>query len=95
MTPPERMRALLAQPEFVVMPAIWDGLTAKLAFGAGFKTAFLSGSCVAASCSAVTWPYVARSFASAPRSSKMRTTSSWPACLGEVFLCSIARCSGR
>ena len=49
MTPPERMRALLAQPEFVVMPAVWDGLTAKLAFGAGFKTAFLSGSCVAAS----------------------------------------------
>jgi 2-methylisocitrate lyase-like PEP mutase family enzyme len=49
MTPPERMRALLAQPEFVVMPAVWDGLTAKLTFGAGFKTAFLSGSCVAAS----------------------------------------------
>jgi 2-methylisocitrate lyase-like PEP mutase family enzyme len=49
MTPPEGMRALLAQPEFVVMPAVWDGLTAKLAFGAGFKTAFLSGSCVAAS----------------------------------------------
>jgi len=49
MTPPERMRALLAQPEFVVMPAVWDGLTAKLTFAAGFKTAFLSGSCVAAS----------------------------------------------
>ena len=49
MTPPERMRALLAQPEFVVMPAVWDGLTARLTFGAGFKTAFLSGSCVAAS----------------------------------------------
>jgi 2-methylisocitrate lyase-like PEP mutase family enzyme len=49
MTPPDRLRALLAQPGFVVMPAVWDGLSAKLAFAAGFKTAFLSGSCVAAS----------------------------------------------
>jgi len=49
MTAPERMRALLAQPEFVVMPAIWDGLTAKMTAAAGFRTAFLSGSCVAAS----------------------------------------------
>ncbi|WP_372622715.1 oxaloacetate decarboxylase [Falsiroseomonas sp.] len=49
MTPPERMRALLAEPDFVVMPAVWDGLTAKLTHGAGFRTAFLSGSCVAAS----------------------------------------------
>ncbi len=48
-TPPERMRALLASPGFVVMPAVWDGLTAKLTAKAGFKTAFLSGSCVAAS----------------------------------------------
>lgn len=43
------MRALLAEPGFVVMPAVWDGLTAKLTAGAGFKTAFMSGSCVAAS----------------------------------------------
>jgi len=49
MTNPDRLRALLAQPGFVVMPAVWDGLTAKLAAAAGFKTAFLSGSCVAAS----------------------------------------------
>jgi 2-methylisocitrate lyase-like PEP mutase family enzyme len=49
MTPPDRMRALLAEPAFVVMPAVWDGLSAKLAAGAGFRTAFLSGSCVAAS----------------------------------------------
>ncbi len=49
MTPPERMRALLAEPGFVVMPAVWDGLSAKLTFQGGFKTAFLSGSCVAAS----------------------------------------------
>jgi 2-methylisocitrate lyase-like PEP mutase family enzyme len=48
MTPPERFRALLAEPAFVVMPAVWDALSAKLAFGAGFKTAFMSGSCVAA-----------------------------------------------
>lgn len=49
MTPPERLRALLAEPGFIVMPAVWDGLSAKLTFDAGFKTAFLSGSCVAAS----------------------------------------------
>jgi 2-methylisocitrate lyase-like PEP mutase family enzyme len=49
MNSPERLRALLAEPGLVVMPAVWDGLSAKLAAGAGFKTAFLSGSCVAAS----------------------------------------------
>jgi 2-methylisocitrate lyase-like PEP mutase family enzyme len=49
MTPPDRLRVLLAKPEFVVMPAVWDGLSAKLAAAAGFATAFLSGSCVAAS----------------------------------------------
>lgn len=48
-TAPDRLRALLAEPGFVVMPAVWDGLSAKLAAAAGFKTAFLSGSCVAAS----------------------------------------------
>jgi 2-methylisocitrate lyase-like PEP mutase family enzyme len=49
MPPPDRLRALLAEPGFVVMPAVWDGLSAKLSAAAGFKTAFLSGSCVAAS----------------------------------------------
>ena len=49
MTPPERLRTLLAQPGLTPMPAVWDGLSAKLAAGAGFGTAFLSGSCVAAS----------------------------------------------
>ena len=49
MNAPARMRALLAKPDFVVMPAVWDGLTAKMTIGAGFQTAFLSGSCVAAS----------------------------------------------
>ena len=48
-TAPERMRALLAQPGFVTMPAVWDGLTARLSAEAGFETAFLSGSCCAAS----------------------------------------------
>lgn len=48
-TAPQRLRALLAEPGLVVMPAVWDGLTSKLTYGAGFKTAFLSGSCVAAS----------------------------------------------
>ena len=43
------MRALLAKPGLVVMPAVWDGLSAKLSAAAGFQTAFLSGSCVAAS----------------------------------------------
>ena len=49
MTPPDRMRALLAQPGFVTMPAVWDGISAKLAAEVGYETAFLSGSCVAAS----------------------------------------------
>ncbi|MDA1310617.1 MAG: isocitrate lyase/PEP mutase family protein [Proteobacteria bacterium] len=49
MSSPDRLRALLAEPGLVVMPAVWDGLSAKLAAGAGFQTAFLSGSCVAAS----------------------------------------------
>lgn len=49
MTPPDRLRALLAEPGFVTMPAVWDGLSARIAARAGFRTAFLSGSCVAAS----------------------------------------------
>jgi 2-methylisocitrate lyase-like PEP mutase family enzyme len=44
----ENLRALLARPGLVVMPAVWDGLTARLAAAAGFKTSFVSGSCVAA-----------------------------------------------
>src|SRR3954465_886742 len=49
MSPPDRLRSLLAEPGFVVMPAVWDGISAKLAARAGFETAFMSGSCVAAS----------------------------------------------
>jgi 2-methylisocitrate lyase-like PEP mutase family enzyme len=49
MNPPAHLRELLAAPGFVVMPAVWDGLSAKMSAAAGFRTAFLSGSCVAAS----------------------------------------------
>lgn len=49
MSAPDRLRALIAKPGFIVMPAVWDGISAKLAAEAGFETAFLSGSCVAAS----------------------------------------------
>ncbi len=49
MNAPDRLRALMAEPGMIVMPAVWDGLSARLASVAGFKTAFLSGSCVAAS----------------------------------------------
>lgn len=48
MTPPDQLRDLLANPDFILVPTVWDGLSAKLAADAGFKTAFLSGSCVAA-----------------------------------------------
>jgi 2-methylisocitrate lyase-like PEP mutase family enzyme len=48
MTPPERLRTLLAQPAFVPTPAVWDGLSARLAVAAGFKAIFMSGLCVAA-----------------------------------------------
>ena len=57
MNPPARLRELLAAPGFVVMPAVWDGLSAKMSAAAGFKTAFLSGSCVAATrWHAAPWP---------------------------------------
>lgn len=49
MSPSDRLRSKLAEPGFVVMPAVWDGLSARLAQRAGFPTAFMSGSCVAAS----------------------------------------------
>jgi 2-methylisocitrate lyase-like PEP mutase family enzyme len=49
MTPPDRLRALFAEPGFVVMPAMWDGLSANLSAAVGLKTTFLFGSCVAAS----------------------------------------------
>jgi len=39
MSAPARLRALLAEPGFVVMPAVWDGLTAKLSAAAGYRPA--------------------------------------------------------
>ena len=48
MTPPERLRERLRQPGFVPLPAVWDGLSARLTADAGFDAAFLSGMCVAA-----------------------------------------------
>ncbi len=47
MSPPDRFRALLAEPGFVVMPAVWDGLSAKLAAEAGSRPR---------SCPAPAWP---------------------------------------
>ncbi len=48
MSPPERLRTLIANSGFITMPAVWDGISAKLTTEAGFDAAFLSGSCVAA-----------------------------------------------
>ena len=48
MTPPERMRALLAEPGFVGTPAVWDGLSAGLTH-AGIPNRLPLRSCVAAS----------------------------------------------
>jgi len=47
-TPPHQLRERLSEPGLVIMPAVWDGLTAKLTHKAGFSTAFMSGSCVSA-----------------------------------------------
>lgn len=41
-----RLRQRLAAGESVLMPGVWDALSARLAVEAGFSTAFLSGYCV-------------------------------------------------
>lgn len=41
------LRALLATGAPVVMPGVWDALSARLAADAGFSTVFVSGYCVA------------------------------------------------
>lgn len=41
------LRRLLVAGETVVMPGVWDALSARLAARAGFSTAFLSGYCIA------------------------------------------------
>jgi methylisocitrate lyase len=40
------LRNRLSSSESVVMPGVWDALTARLAAQAGFRTVFLSGYCV-------------------------------------------------
>jgi 2,3-dimethylmalate lyase len=46
-TPPgERLRAHLATGEPILMPGVWDPLSALLAADAGFDTVFVSGYCV-------------------------------------------------
>ena len=40
------LRARLAAHESVLMPGVWDALSAKLSAEAGFSTVFLSGYCV-------------------------------------------------
>ncbi|MGH9134223.1 MAG: isocitrate lyase/PEP mutase family protein [Ilumatobacteraceae bacterium] len=47
--PGDRLRARLATPEPIVVPGVWDALTARLAVDAGFAGVFVSGFCVAAS----------------------------------------------
>ena len=46
--PGDLLRARLAAGESVVMPGVWDPLSALLAADAGFGTVFLSGYCLAA-----------------------------------------------
>ena len=43
MTPPDRLRALLAQERLLVMPCCFDPLSAKLIEQAGFPLTFMSG----------------------------------------------------
>src|SRR3954470_1129573 len=47
-TPAQRLRELLAQPNVEIMPGCYDALSAKLVAGAGYKVAFMSGFAVAA-----------------------------------------------
>jgi 2-methylisocitrate lyase-like PEP mutase family enzyme len=42
-TPAQKLRALLAQDDLVIMPGCFDALSAKLAAAAGFQVLFMSG----------------------------------------------------
>jgi len=44
----ETLRALLAKPELVVAPGVYDGLTARLAAQAGFPAVYMTGAGTAA-----------------------------------------------
>ncbi len=48
MTPAQRLRDLLAQPNVEIMPGCYDGLSAKLVADAGYKVTFMSGFAVSA-----------------------------------------------
>ncbi|MCC6775686.1 MAG: isocitrate lyase/PEP mutase family protein [Hyphomicrobiales bacterium] len=48
MSPAQRLRTLLAQPQIEIMPGCHDALSAKLVADAGFKVAFMSGFAVSA-----------------------------------------------
>src|SRR5213592_3645937 len=47
-TPAQRLRELLAQPNVEIMPGCYDALSAKLIADAGYKVAFMSGFAVSA-----------------------------------------------
>lgn len=47
MTKPADLRALIAAPEIVVAPGVYDGLSALLAERAGFAAAYISGASIA------------------------------------------------
>ncbi len=48
MTPADRLRRLLNEPGCLTMPCCFDGLSAKLIAGSGFKLTFMSGFAVSA-----------------------------------------------
>ena len=48
MTPAQRLRELLSQPNLEIMPGCYDALSAKLIADAGYKVAFMSGFAVSA-----------------------------------------------
>ena len=48
MTPPRQLRALLAEPELLIMPGCFDALSAKLVERAGFQVTFMGGFAVSA-----------------------------------------------
>src|SRR3954447_26528608 len=47
-TPAQRLRELLAQPNVEIMPGCYDALSANLVADAGYKVAFMSGFAVSA-----------------------------------------------
>jgi 2-methylisocitrate lyase-like PEP mutase family enzyme len=49
MSPASRLRALLVEPEILVMPGCYDAMSARLVERAGFKSTFMGGFAVSAS----------------------------------------------